>query len=94
MNRELSREEIIERTRIAVTEVFGYASISLTEAQNHEIDVESLVNENDWTLVKGSMGYAILIEKSKPDLVFGDRPDNKTLRRMAKEQKNAQKSES
>jgi hypothetical protein len=88
----LNRKETLERIRIAVTEVFGYAHITRTEADELGIDVRALVNENNWTLVEGTLVYGILYEKSRADLEFGQKPDRKTLRKMIKEQKNVSKS--
>lgn len=76
-----------ERILISIHEVFGYTSIDINWIEENQFDYEAFANENSLKFKRNVFTVSFSIDRDMHTVEFGHRPDDKTMKRMIKEQK-------
>lgn len=77
----------MERIRVSINDVFGYASLDLNWIEEHDFNYELFAAENGWICELGSLAVTFRLDINAPIVAFGSNPGRKMLRQMAKDQK-------
>lgn len=88
---EFSAEEVIDMLSLSIDEIFGHSSLDLDVYRTHQAAIDAEAKEKGWEIEVGRFSVAFFRGKDRPKLVFGERPDKKTMKVMVKENKNKPK---
>lgn len=89
--RSLSFDEKLEFLRLAVDEVWGHSTLERGIVNDNQFNIQAHCEQMGWRLDEEGTMYGIFKDKEEFSLKFGERPDNKTLKNMAKAKEAAKK---